>query len=579
MSATHSNAGRPERAACLYRNSDDRQENSVARQKDGVIPYARRRGYEVVAEYTFDGVPGDEIKSHPDWQRLLRDAGKRWTVLVMDEPSRLSREDPDEFVAEVKVPLKRAGVRADSVTKGLSDWDTIAGDILALVHAHKAREEVRDLSRRVLGGIALRAREGRWFGGMAPFGLRVLRDVDPTTGKVLSRRMVFGPEEEVRAVRFIFDAVANRGWSLRCVCRELEDRAVKPPAGNGRGKNKARGGWNAAAVRKMLRNRKYVGDLPWNQKHAGKYSRLTGGVVVRHERANRRTTKNDPADVILFVDHPCIPALVDRDTFARAAAALARQKKCGSPAADNNRYLLTHLLTCADCGAYMRGNPHHGRKTYLCSLYKEYGTKACLRNCVGEAEVWSAVLGAMADEILSPARLDEVEAGVERQLEADRNSGEADRLRAQGARLEKDLASANRNLALVPPDMIGRVAAQVRQLEAERDRLQERLTDLEGGASQNKAALAEARKQLWRLRESLEGDDKEEQAAVVREVVSKIEVRLRRETTHGRRSATGKGRTSPRLAGLVLHLRPGLGMSCLETTAPWGTAPRRGRRR
>jgi DNA invertase Pin-like site-specific DNA recombinase len=560
--------------------STDRQEDSIDRQRGGVLPYAKARGYRVAGEYVDEGIAGDEFGKRSDFQRLLRDAAAgRFDVIVVDEPSRLSRQDPIDQIAKVIAPLRDAGVRLDSASRGPLDYESLPDLILTAVNASKSADEVRELSRRVLGSLAGRAREGRWFGGMPPFGLRVLRDVDPTNGKVLARRMVFGPEEEVRAVRFIFDAVANRGWSLRRVCRELEDRGVKPPAGNGRGRNKARGGWNAAAVRKMLRNRKYVGDLPWNEKHAGKYSRLTGGVVVRHERANRRTTRNDPADVIVFADHPDVPALIDRDTFARAAAALARQKKCGSPAADGNRYLLTHLLTCADCGAYMRGNPHHGRKTYLCSLYKEYGTKACLRNCVEEAEVWSAVLGALADDILSPARLDEVEAEVERRLEADRNNGEAERIRAQGAKLEKDLASANRNLALVPPDMIGRVAAQVRQLEAERDRLQERLTELEGGASQNKAALAEARKQLWRLRESLEGDDKEEQAAVVREVVSKVEVRLRRETSHGRRSATGKGRTSPRLAGLVLHVRPGLGMSCLETTAPWGTAPRRGRRR
>jgi DNA invertase Pin-like site-specific DNA recombinase len=424
MSAGNSSNGAGARAALYFRMSTDRQEDSIDRQRGGVLPYAKARGYRLAGEYVDEGIAGDEFGKRSDFQRLLRDAAAgRFDVIVVDEPSRLSRQDPIDQIAKVIAPLRDAGVRLDSASRGPLDYESLPDLILTAVNASKSADEVRELSRRVLGSLAGRAREGRLFAGMAPFGLRKLRDVDPATGKVLSRRMVFGPEEEVRAVRFIFDAVANKGWSLRRVCRELEARGVKPPAGNGRGRNKARGGWNAAAVRKMLRNRKYVGDLPWNEKHAGKYSRLTGGVVVRHERANRRTTKNDPADVIVFADHPCVPALVDRDTFARAAAALARQKKCGSPATDDNRYLFTHLLTCAACGAYMRGNPHHGRKTYLCSLYKEYGTKACLRNCVSEAEVWSAVLGALADDILSPARLDEVEAELERRLEADRNNG------------------------------------------------------------------------------------------------------------------------------------------------------------
>ena len=80
----------------------------------------------------------------------------------------------------------------------------------------------------------------------------MVRDVDPHTGKMISRKWVLGPEEEVQAVRFIFDAVANRGWPLRRVCRELKARGVKPPAGNGRGKNKAEGLWNRGTVRNIL---------------------------------------------------------------------------------------------------------------------------------------------------------------------------------------------------------------------------------------------------------------------------------------------------------------------------------------
>src|SRR5262245_26098937 len=142
MSVSNSTNGATVKAAALYRNSDDKQENSVDRQRDGVVPYARRKGYDIVAEYTFDGIPGDEIGRHADWKRLMRDAvAGRWSVLVMDEPSRLSREDPDDFIADVKRPLKRAGVRVDTASRGVLDWDSIAGDIMTLVHSHQSRDE------------------------------------------------------------------------------------------------------------------------------------------------------------------------------------------------------------------------------------------------------------------------------------------------------------------------------------------------------------------------------------------------------------------------------------------------------
>jgi site-specific DNA recombinase len=555
------------RAGLYFRKSTDRQEDSIDRQRGGVLAYAQAHGYRMAGEYVDEGIAGDEFDKRGGLQRLLRDAAAgRFDVVLVDEPSRLSRQSPIDLIEKLIAPLRRAGVGIDTASNGPLDYDDLAGLLMTAIHAHKSEDESRKLSRRTLGEMGLRAREGRWFGWMAPFGLRVLRDIDPASGKVLARRVALGPDEEVRAVRFIFDAVANKGWSLRRVCRELEARGVKPPVGNGRGQNKARGGWNAGTVRKMLRNRKYVGDLPWNETHQGKYSYLTGGVVGAHGRANRTASKNAPADVIVVEGHPAVPALIDRDTFARAAAALERLEKCTSPTEDDARYLFTHLLTCGDCGAFLRGQPDHGHKAYLCANYKEYGTKACFRNCVREADVWAAVLAKLKDDILSPARLDEVEAEVERRLEAERSAGEAERLRAQVATLERDIDQGNANLARLPADVLAGVVAKVRAWSAEREQLREHLSELEGGASASKVALAEARKQLWRLREALESGDEEAQAVVIREVVSKIEVRFERVQTHGRRSATGRGRTLSPPVGLVLDVKPGLGLSCLATS-------------
>jgi DNA invertase Pin-like site-specific DNA recombinase len=481
------------RAGFYYRKSTDRQEDSIERQQSQAAPYATRKGYESAGVYKDEGIAGDVFDKRPGFQRLLRDAAAgKFEVIVVDEPSRLSRQNPIELIEKVIAPLRRSGVRIDTASKGPLDYDSLAGLIMMTVHAHKSEDESRDLSRRVLAGLARRAREGTYFAFMAPFGLRVVRDIDPTTGKVLSRRCVFGPDEEVRAVRFIFDAIANRGWTLRRVCRELEARGVKPPQGNGLGANKAERRWNPSTVRKMLLNRKYVGDLPYNQTHQGKYSRLLGGEVVCHGALNRRVSRSDPEDVIVVPD--VIPAVIDRETFARAAAALSRMQKRTSPRPDAS-YLFTHLLVCGDCGTFMRGQPDHGHKGYICGKYKEYGQSAsgCSRNTVKEADLFASILDAIKDEILNPERLDAVEAEMERRLEAERASGEAERLGRRIEALDRDIAQGNANLARLPEDRLPGVIAQVRQWEGERAGLRERLEHLEGGDAQGKAILAEAR--------------------------------------------------------------------------------------
>jgi DNA invertase Pin-like site-specific DNA recombinase len=557
------------RAACLYRNSDDRQENSVERQRQGVVLYAQRKGYKVVTEYVFDGIPGDEIQHHPDWKRLLREAGGKWSYLLVDEPSRLSREDPDYFVRDVKIPLKEAGVRVDSAVRGLLDWDTIAGDILALVDAHKSRDEVRTMSRRVLGGMARRAREGKWFGWIPPYGLRVERVIDPATGKVIDRRVVFGPEEEVRVVRFVFDAIANRGWSLSRVCRELEARGIKPPVGNGLGKYKSEGRWNPRTLHRWIHNRKYCGDLPWNERPHGKYSIYQNGAIEQAIKNGRSTYRHGKEDWIIAPD--IIPPLIDRDTFMRAGAALAASKKRTNPNQESI-YLFTHALVCHDCGAYLRGRLNGKRKSYLCAKYKEYGPLACYRNLVYEKPLLNSILAVLLDDVLNPARLDEIETKMKRHLDAERDQGGINKLKKQIAALDKNIAQGNRNLTCLPEDRLAGVVDTLRALEGEKTGLQARLKELETGASQQKAILDEARRQLWRLRESLEGDDEEAQAAVVREVVSRIEVKFSHEE---RRGKSRKKRNTPQPTGAILYVKPGLGLSCLSVPVGRCTGPKR----
>jgi DNA invertase Pin-like site-specific DNA recombinase len=577
MSAHHS-TNRTDRPAGYYRMSDPRQDASIERQQEGVRPYAKQKYGALLHEYQDEGIAGDEFDRRSGFQRLLRDAqAGKFNVLVVDEPSRLSRQNLIDLVEKVIAPLRRARVRIDTVSKGELDYESLPGIIMMAVHAHKSSEEVNDLSRRTLGGMVKRAQAGRWFGWLCPYGLRVVREVDPATGKVLSRRCVFGPEEEVLAVRFIFDAVANRGWSLRRVCRALEERGVKPPRGNGRGRNKAGGHWNAGTVRKILMNRKYVGDLPWNRNHQGKYSAWQDGKVQPSAGGKHAAVRNAPGDVIVAAVSPdIVPPLIDRNTFARAQAVLARNRKQTSPNGEENAYLFSRMVVCGDCGAFMRGHPLKGSKGYVCSRYSDYGPKACHRNAVTEAQLWEVVLGKLKDEILSPERLDAIEAEMERRLKAEERSGEAERLKKKIASLDRDVAQGNANLARLPEDRLPGVIAQVRSWEKEREGFAARLDDLENGAEQMKAVLAEARRQLWRLREALDGEDVEVQAAVVREVVSKVEVHFRHETTSGRRSrVTGKGKTFHRPARAVVYVRPGLGLSelsCLLPSGPPSTA-------
>jgi hypothetical protein len=297
--------------------------------------------------------------------------------------------------------------------------------------------------------------------------------------------------------------------------------------------------------------------------HTGKYSAWKNGGIEQSDTINRQRSQHKEEDWIVVPD--LIPPIItDRDLFARANATLVANRKRTSPSKDRN-YLFTHALVCHDCGAFMRGFSECGQKKYICSTYKEDDTDECYRNTISEKPLLDSILAVLLDDVLNPARLDAIEKEMQRQLEVERDKGGVERLKKQIGVLERDIDQGNARLLRVSEDMVAGVEAKIREWKQERDKLRVRLGELEGADGDTKKVLDEARRQLWRLRESLEGNDEEAQATVIREVVSRIELRFDHIETHGWRSKTGKKRPFNRPSGAILYVRPGLGLSCLCT--------------
>src|SRR5262245_36406163 len=104
-------AGAILRAVCYYRCSSLKQTDSIDRQKSQVEPELTTLGYAPCGVYEEPGIPGDEFARRPALQRLLRDAqAGHFDVIVVDELSRLSRQNVVDFISTVVKPLKDAGV-------------------------------------------------------------------------------------------------------------------------------------------------------------------------------------------------------------------------------------------------------------------------------------------------------------------------------------------------------------------------------------------------------------------------------------------------------------------------------------
>jgi hypothetical protein len=286
---------------------------------------------------------------------------------------------------------------------------------------------------------------------------------------------------------------------------------------------------------------------------------VRNGEVVPAQANGKRWRSHGEADVIAVADAPCVEALVSRELWSRAQAALLRNRTMTSPkTAGESRHLFTHMLVCAHCGGYMVGGHNHGQRIYQCSTYQRHGTAAgrgCHANTIREADVLERVKDVIERDYLNPDKLAELRARMVAKLKDLRGRGEADRLRRRAAEVAAKIDRGNENLAVLPPDRIAGVVAKVREWESQRDRLLAEVRQLEEGEAEIAGVGQKAEGHLWRLREGLQSGDPSQVRAVLREVVSKVELRFAHER---------KGKLVwSRFRQGVIFVRPGLGVSQL----------------
>jgi DNA invertase Pin-like site-specific DNA recombinase len=489
MSKKHSTNGDDYtlRAGIYYRMSDDKQENSIDRQRSQVRPYCDRKGYAVVREYLDEGIAGERL-DRPGFQKLLADAAAGlFSAVVVDEPSRLARLDPLDYMALVGKPLRDAGVLLDTVSRGEVRWDDIGSFIVASIEADKSSDEVKKLSRRVLSEMARLAAEGQILGKQC-YGYRVEYRVIEEPGRPPKTRPTGLVPDEPKAsvVRWLFRRYAEGGTTLEGLCRELVQRKAPPPCGKGGRQRKAPpplGGWSRAAVWKILMNVKYLGVMRWNHRSTGKYHELSAGVKPRKGGPER---ENVPARWVLKAGTH--EPLVDRETFDRVQARLADNAK-GGRGENLGRFLFSGLGLCQECGRTLGGRTSRGKRYYQCYTHDRGGNIVCRGGMIAETVLLDKVI-AVLDDALSPERREEVLRQAEKQLQADREPGKIEAARKALDELKERIAHGNRNLLLLPTDRVAAAVETLKEWEAERDRLAGELAEL--GTSQPEANLAES---------------------------------------------------------------------------------------
>ena len=314
---------------------------SLDAQRARMKAYADFNDYEIVGEYEDAGKSGKSIEGRLQFNQMMEDvkSGKdNVSYVLVFKLSRFGRNAAD--VLSTLQVMQDFGVNLICVEDGI-DSSKDAGKLMISVLSAVAEIERENIRVQTMEGRIQKAREGKWNGGFAPYGYKLVN------GKLEIN------EEEAVAIRTIYDQYVNTDIGSNGISKYLENHGIRKIQRQN-GKNPL---FDAHLVRLILKNPVYCGKIAYGRRKTEK---------VHGTRNEYRLVEQDD---FLLVDG-LHEAIISEEVWNAAQAKLMAQAKKYehvNKGKDERTHLLSGIVRCPVCGAGMYGNKS--------IKYKKDGTK------------------------------------------------------------------------------------------------------------------------------------------------------------------------------------------------------------
>lgn len=323
---------------------------SLDAQKARMKAFAEFNGYVIAHEYEDAGKSGKSIEGRVQFNQMMEDikTGKDGVSYVLVfKLSRFGRNAAD-VLSSLQV-MQDFGVNLICVEDGI-DSSKDAGKLMISVLSAVAEIERENIRVQTMEGRIQKAREGKWNGGFAPYGYKLV------DGKLEIN------EEEAVAIRTIFDQYVHTGMGVTGLAKYLEQHGIH--------KNQRQNGKNplfkASLIRSFLKNPVYCGKIAYGRRRTEKI----------------HGTRNDyhlvEQENFLLVDG-LHEAIIPEDVWQAAqvkVAAQAKRYEHVNKGKNECTHLLSGIVKCPVCGAGMYGNKSVKRKADG-TKYKDFYYYGC----------------------------------------------------------------------------------------------------------------------------------------------------------------------------------------------------------
>jgi DNA invertase Pin-like site-specific DNA recombinase len=262
------------KAIAYYRHSaEDKQENSVAIQRQYTEKFARDNNIKIIHEEADEGKSG-LLASRPGFERLFTDWIENSNALPFDyvlvyDVSRWGRFQDQDQAAYYTHLCTKYGKEVVYVSRGFPDTNNpLISSLETSLQRYMAAEYSRQLSEKVFYGCIKVSEQGYSAGGMAVYGMaRQLLDVNKKPIRILNtgehkqianERVSFTPKDDktTETVKAIFNLFVNEQYEIPDIVECLNKQNVLSA------NNKL---WDKSKVIKILSNETYVGTRIYNK--------------------------------------------------------------------------------------------------------------------------------------------------------------------------------------------------------------------------------------------------------------------------------------------------------------------------
>ena len=327
---------------------------SLDAQKTRMKAYADFNNYQIVGEYEDAGKSGKSIEGRASFCRMMEDikSGKDGVAYVLVfKLSRFGRNAAD--VLSTLQVMQDFGVNLICVEDGIDsskDAGKDAGKLMISFLSAVAEIERENIRVQTMEGRIQKAREGRWNGGFAPYGYRLVDGVLQIN------------EDEAPAIRTIFEQYVNTDTGANGLSKYLETHGFQKLARQ----NGTSPLFSATLIRAILKNPVYCGKIAFGRR---KLEKIHG---------TRNEYHQVPQENYLLVDG-LHEGIVSEELWNAAQVKLLAQSKRYEPvnrSKTEQAHLLSALVKCPICGAGMYSNKCTKRKKDG-TPYKSFSYYSC----------------------------------------------------------------------------------------------------------------------------------------------------------------------------------------------------------